>query len=306
VSAPATRFRHHPLVGTTVEIEIRGLDDAAAREVDALAVGEMERLERIFNAFDPESELSRWKRDALDVASAEFVEVMRSAQEWQLRSGGRFNPLAGVVTARWRAAESDGAVPAPEELSSLAAAIVEPRFRVVDGRVERSGDCDDLNLNAIAKGFIVDRAVDRAVERVAGRGGTVLVNAGGDLAHRGPAAIRIGVENPLRPFDNEPPIAYLVLADGAVATSGGARRGFRIGGRRYSHVIDPRTGRPADRIASITVVADDAMTADVVATVLGVVDPRAAVDEAPSFGAECLVVGADGSLSCSAGWVSAG
>lgn len=281
---------------------MHGLPDEVAREVDTRVVAEMERLERIFNAFDPDSELSRWKRDDLESPSPEFDEVMGFALDWQSRSRGRFNPLAGVLTARWRQAEIDGAVPSAEELSSLAASIAEPRCRRVDGRIARSGDCDDLNLNAIAKGFIVDRAVARVSEY----GGTVVVNAGGDLTHAGPTPIRIGVENPLRPFDNEPPLARLVLADRAVATSGGARRGFRIGGRRYSHVVDPRSGRPADRIASITVVASDAMTADVVATVLGVLDPPAAVAEAPVWGVACLVVGADGTISTSAGWLSEG
>ena len=63
------------------------------------------------------------------------------------------------------------------------------------------------------------------------------------------------------------------LRDAGMATSGRARRGYRIGGRWYSHVIDPRTGRTVDDVASVTVVASSAATADVLATLLGVLHP---------------------------------
>ena len=283
------RFRHHRLVGTTVDVEVLGGDGPG---IDAAVAAEMQRLERVFSAFDPDSELSRWKRDELDVPSPELAHVMAVALDWQLRSGGRFNPLAGVVSARWREAAEQGEPPGDDELAALAATIVEPRYRIEDGVPIRTGDCDDLDLNAIAKGAIVDLALARAdgldVE-------ALVVNAGGDLAHRGATPITVAVENPLRPYDNEPPLSELELSNGAVATSGGSRRPLVVGGRRYSHVVDPRTGRTVDHIASITVVAHDALTADVAATVLGAVAPTRALDEARGLGVDCLIVEPDGS-----------
>ena len=93
-----------------------------------------------------------------------------------------------------------------------------------------------------------------------------------------------------------------------LATSGSARRGWRIAGRWYSHVIDPRSGRPVDHVASASVVAPDAATADAVATVLSVLAPAEGVafveglDDVPDVAA--LVVGADGSTWRSAGWAA--
>lgn len=267
-----------------------GADATRAESIDTAVAAEMIRLEGIFNAFDTSSELSRWKRDELPDPSPELCTVMATALDWQVRSGGRFHPLAGTMSAVWIAAERAGVRPQRAALAALAADIAAPRYRIELGRPVRAGDCTDLNLNAIAKGFIVDRAL----EVVADHGLAVMINAGGDLAHRGPRPIDISLENPLRPFDNEPPLLVMPIANAAIATSGGARRGFRFGDRRHSHVIDPRTGWPADRLASITVIANDAMTADVVATVLGVQAPAAALAEAPTLGVECIVVTNDG------------
>lgn len=283
-------FRHAPLIGTTVEVRVSGAGAAEAVAIDAAVAAEMIRLEGVFNAFDDESELSRWKRDSLAEPSPEFCSVMASALDWQVRSGGRFHPLAGALSNVWREAERAGRLPERGTLAALAAAIAEPCYRISGGRPVRTGVCAELNLNAIAKGFIVDRAL-RAVE---GADVSVVINAGGDLAHRGRQPIDVGIENPRRPFDNEPPILVLPIANAAVATSGGYRRGFRVHGRRHSHVIDPRSGWTADRITSITVIAGEAMTADVVATVLGVLEPAEAVAEAPVLGVRCVVVTPDG------------
>lgn len=279
-------------------IWISGVDAQRAAAVDEAVVAEMVRLESIFNVFDPTSELSRWKRDEVDAPSDEFCELMAVALRWQVRGGGRFNPMAGVLSAMWRRAQADGVTPDPGELSELASSIVEPRFRIDAGRPVRRGDCTLLDVNAIAKGYIVDRALDVVEDDEVG----LVVNAGGDVAHRGPESFDVGVENPLRPYDNEPPLTTVVLSGTAVATSGGARRGFRVGARRYSHVIDPRSGWPVEHSASITVCASDATTADVAATVLGVPEPGIATAEAAELGVSCLCVLADGHVATSPGW----
>jgi thiamine biosynthesis lipoprotein len=281
-------FRHHPLLGTVVEVRVAGGSEREARRIDAVAVAEISRLERIFSAYDPGSELSRWKRDEVSDPSPELCYVMRLALAYQLESAGAFNPAAGVLSRLWKEAEASQEEPGPDVLVAAAASIREPRYEIdADGRPARQGDCSDLNLNARAKGWIVDRAVD-AIGRVAVDG--VTVNGGGDLMHRGETPIRVGIENPLRPYDNEPPIATVVLHNGGLATSGRARRGFRVGGRWFAHVVDPRTGRPVNEVASVSVAVADAATADVVATIVGVLPPVDAVAEADRRGVACLVV----------------
>ena len=311
-------FLHHPLLGTVVEVVVWCDSPSTADDVDAAVVAEIERREAIFSAYRPDSEFRRWAGGALDTPGPELSEVLALALDWQLRSDGAFNPAAGELTALWRAAEETGVIPSDDEIEASVRSIAEPRF-VLDGdRPVLVGSGDGLQLNAIAKGHIVDAALAAALdvevgtahdaatvdavtggsatERTTGRGVvSVLVNAGGDLAHRGVRPTVVGIENPLRPYDNEPPVARLVLRDAGLATSGSSRRGFTVGTRRHSHVIDPRTGHPVTSQASISVVAPRAATADVVATVAGVLDPEQAVAlVAPMDGVGCLVIGPDG------------
>ncbi len=285
------RFRHHPLVGTVVEAAITTADDTghAAAAINRALVTEMARLEAIFSAFDADSELRRWTRGDIAEPSPEFCTVMAAALSWQATTAGRFNPMASLVSDRWKRAEADGIAPEHESLAALAAAIAEPRFELRDGCPVPVADCDGLQLNALAKGFIVDAAGDHLVASFPAMT-SLVVNAGGDLRHWGDGSHTVGIENPRRPYDNEPPLAQVDIASRALATSGGARKGFRVGGTWYSHLLDPRTARPADTIASISVVASDAMTADVLATSAAMLEAAEAVEALASVPQTAVMV----------------
>lgn len=307
---PTALFRHQPLLGTVVEVRCDGADDAAAEAVDAVVVAEIERLERIFTVHQADSELRRWQRGEVDEPGPELSEVLASALDWQLRSGGAFNPAAGAVVALWRAAEARGEPPAPAEQAAVAAVARQPLYHIDPGGVPHldvpvSPDAERgvIDLNALAKGWIVDRAL--AAGRAAGPAeADLVVSAGGDLAHSGPGSARVGIENPLRPYDNEPPVVTVEVRGAGLATSGRARRGFRIGGRWYGHVVDPRTGATADHMAGISVVAPDAATADVLATILGLMPPADAAAQGEEHGVACLVIAPDGAVTVNDRWRS--
>lgn len=297
-------YEHHGLMGTVIDVRISADSEAAADRADEAMVAELQRLERIFSAYDPASELCRWRRGQSPGSSAEFSELMARVLDWQVRSEGRFNPMVADVSRVWQEAADTGVMPDGALLAELAAAIGKPRFEIVGRTPRPTGDCSSFTLNAIAKGYIVDRALDRVMNDPADRPpDSISLNGGGDLAHRGSGSVRVGIENPHRPYDNEPPLTVIGLSNAALATSGLARRGFRVAGRWFGHVIDPRTGWPVDDIASITVVAPDAMTADVVATVAGVLSPAEALaylDDQCGF--EGFVVDREGQARGSAGW----
>ncbi len=294
------RYEHVGLLGTVIEVSVAAEDRQAADGVDARVVGEIHRLELLFSRFDGDSELCRWRRGEAVVVSPEFAELMGRALEWQVRSGGGFNPMVGELRSLWQRAATLGVVPTGAQLAEAATGIQGPRYEMVVGVPTATGDCRALDLNAIAKGFVVDRALDAAMDDEVV---WVSVNAGGDLAHRGLGSVRVGIENPHRPYDNEPPLMTIELAGAALATSGLARRGFRVGGRWFGHVLDPRTGWPVTGIASISVVEADALTADVLATVAGVLDPAEAIEFLDGFaGAEGLVVDEDGGQWETTGW----
>jgi hypothetical protein len=160
----------------------------------------------------------------------------------------------------------------PTRLRDLASAPLP--FEVREGRL--TGDCSGVDLNAIAKGAAVDASVIAAVGLADVT--AVLVNAGGDLRRHGPGSVVVDVGDPGDPHDDAPALATWELSQGAVATSSGVRRGFRVGERWYGHVLDPRTGLPIAGTLQATVVAPDAATADAAATAALVLPPDDARD----------------------------
>lgn len=251
-------YVHEGLLGTTAHIQV---ESVVAEDVEAAVVAEIRRLDDVFSTYKANSQLCRWRAGDDSAAGPELIAVLEQAQRWHQFSAGAFHPCTENIRRWWLEAQQRGAIVGRPPVAG------ELPFRVVAGTVERLGDCSGLDLNAIAKGYITDSALNRGWQC----GATWLsVNIGGDLHHRGEQPIRVGVENPLSRFDNAKPIRVLELHNQAMATSGSARRGFRIAGQWYPHVLDPRTGWPVDRVASVTVIADDAMTADAAATAIGV------------------------------------
>lgn len=295
-------FWHEPLLGTRVIIQLDGVDDDTAARAEVAMVAEIERLERVFSVFDRSSELCRWRRGELagDRLDAGLVHVLALAAEYFVRSGGAFSPVVGELMARWRQAERTGVVPTAEERRGAVVATLP--YRVQDGAVVTLDDCGAVDLNAIAKGHIVDAAV-AVGRRSLPAGSSVLINAGGDLLHRGGHPVLVGIEDPRTPYDNAAPLAVVELADQALATSGPSRRGFRVAGRWFGHVLDPGRGEPVETVRSASVIAPDALQADAVATVVGVLD----TEEAMAFAAELDGVGvfllrADGEVADNAVW----
>jgi thiamine biosynthesis lipoprotein len=299
----AYAFRHHPIFGTVVEVRLDATDVELAGRVERAVVSEMIRLERVFSAFDPDSELQRWKRCDVERPSAELTAVLAAAAEWQDSSNGAFNPMSGVLTGRWRRAEREGEVPDPGELAELARSIDERRFAIEDGRPVPRGDCADLQLSAFARGWVVDRAVEagRSVAGAAAGVERLTVNAGGDFAHRGPIATIVGIDDPHRHQPGSP-IARVRLHGAGLATSERVRRGFEIGDRWFSHVVDPRSGQTVDHLASVTVAADSAALADAAAAVVGVEPVEVAIQRADELGVACLLVDRVGRHVANARW----
>jgi thiamine biosynthesis lipoprotein len=166
----------------------------------------------------------------------------------------------------WARAGVEGRVPSTEALDRTRG-LLDPGGLHLDrrsghARLERWGAAVDLS--GIAKGYAVDVAVEALRVHGVRRG---IVNAGGDLRalgrDRAGEPWRIGVRHPLRPSEL---VATLRVEDAGVATSGNYFRFVTIGGRPYGHVLNPRTGLPADTVLAATVVAPQAMRADGLAT----------------------------------------
>ena len=108
-------------------------------------------------------------------------------------------------------------------------------------------------MNSFAKSYIIDHACDAALQADDVR--TAVVNIDGDLVIRGRSADSVAIRDPLAMAENDEPLGHLTVRDRAVATSGDYRRGVTIGGRWFSHLVDPRSAHPVDHVRSATVIS---------------------------------------------------
>ncbi|WP_448531641.1 FAD:protein FMN transferase [Pseudothermotoga sp.] len=264
---------------------------------------ELERVYKKYNPNDPSSVVSKINNsnDWIDIDEETFV-LLDAAVRFSRLTDGAFDPALGELIRLWGfdkiAEKLPSRVPSSEEIGeALKRSGVDKleldsqrrRVRLIDGA--------KLDLGGIAKGYALDRAYQVAKE--VDKDCTGFVEAGGDIRILGPKFGSrpwvVGVRDPRK---SDSAIAYLYLTSGAVATSGDYERYFEVGGVRYHHILDPKTGFPARGAISVTVVADNAVTADALSTAGFVMGAQweYVVLEFPKFGGSVLMVTEDGSI----------
>lgn len=263
--------------GTLVELSIVTPEAGVAKEAEGQVRSLFDTLHR---------ELYPWAPGALagtngaleggrPAAAASWLRALiRRAQALSERSGGRFNPAIGRLVELWgfHRDEPRAAPPAAERIAALVAAAPNMEdLSFVGDTLQGRNPALMLDLGAYAKGYAVDRAIAR-LKRLGAVGG--LVNAGGDLrafGARGARPWRIGIRHP-----RGPGVIAALEIDGAeaVSTSGDYERFFMHRGRRYHHILDPKSGYPAAGAIAATVVHRRGAVADAAATALVVAGRR--------------------------------
>jgi len=294
-----------PMMGTSIEVILLDSDPEASSNAVDQAYAEIKRIEEQLSVRMRESKVSEINRSAGKRAvqvPAELLGLIRESIRIAGASHGAFDITVQGLGDLWDFHGPVFRLPDPAD--------VKDRLNLVDYRKIRlqqegstvflEGEGMQISLGGIAKGYAVDRAVE--VLRKSGiKGG--IVSAGGDLFAFGKRedgeAWRVGVRNPRDPSKN---ICMIPVSDLAVATSGDYERYRMFEGRRYHHVIDPRTGYPSKGCMSVTVVAERALEADALATavfVLGPEEGRALLEKLP--GVEGVIVDRDGNITASSG-----
>lgn len=301
-SAHVFTFHHESVLGTSLEFKTSAADEASARRAENAALGEIDRLNKILSGYDTQSEFSRWartKNQAVPV-SPELFEVLSQFDAWRVRTHGALDAAAETVTRVWKNAAREQRVPTAQALQAAVAQVRQTHWRLDAARRTATHLTDaPLVLNSFAKSYIVDKAANAALAtRVPG----VVVNIGGDLVARGQWQEGVRVVDPRADAENGPSLAEFKVADRAVATSGGYRRGVTIGGTHYSHLVDPRTGQPAGEILSATVAARDAATAGALATAFAVMPAKESVLLAQASGVDYLMLDRSGRRLASPRW----
>lgn len=288
--------------------------DRALESLDLL-----EPLEARLTVFRDTSEVLEINRRAADepvVVEPDLFALLELAVELHRETDGAYDITSGPLSQAWGFARRQGSVP---DAATLAAAranvgseklVLDPQRRTV--RFTQPGV--SINFNSIGKGFAIDRCGDFL--RAAGfanflwhggqssvlAAGSALVDLdstentqAGEPPTRASGGWVIGVGHPLRP---ERRLAELLLVDGAAGTSGAGFQFFRHAGKRYGHILDPRTGMPAEGVFSVTVLAPTAAAADALSTAFYVLGFEAAArycDRRPEIGFLMLLPAESGS-----------
>ena len=240
-------FSYDQVLGTSLDLVVDAARPADAIRAEAAVMAEISRLNSILSTYTPDSEISRARTGAA-IESPELVELLNAYATWSGRTAGLIDVNMAGVIALWKEAARTGVLP---DRTALTAAARDPRA---------------WNVDALGKGFIIDRAVQTARRYVPAG----LLNIGGDIRVWGDRDWLIGVAHPGQPADNAAPLTTISLRESAIATSGGYARFARIAGRNYSHLIDPRTQWAADTQLAASVVAPDTLTANALSTAFAI------------------------------------
>ena len=301
-SGSSTEQAHATLVesarvamGSELRLTIWTADQTAARSAADAVFAEFDRLESLMSVWREGSDIQRLNAAAGGPAvpvSADTVAVLQRARQISEWTGGKFDVTFGALSDLWRFDhDQDNRVPDQNE--------VRRRLPLIDYHAleidERAGTARLLrrgmraHLGGIGKGYAIDRGV--AILRRSGFG-DFMIQSGGDLYAAGlkdGRPWRVGIQDPRGPGGRT--FAALDLSDSTFSTSGDYERFFIKDGHRYHHIIDPKSGRPAEGCRSVTILAPDATLADGLSTgvfLLGPVEGMALVARVP--GVDAVIV----------------
>jgi FAD:protein FMN transferase len=284
-------------MGCRFEVVFNAGELAEATELGCGALDLVDEIESRISVYRGSSELA-----AINAAAGEWVAVspdtlalLALARSLHEATAGGFDLAAGPLVRAWGFLRRQGRTPSDADLAA-AVAVSGTRWLEVDpagGRARLAVAGAELNPGAIGKGWAIDRAVDwlraEGVASVLVHGGQSSVRASGTQgpALPGRSGWRVGLRHPLRPGRR---LATIALADRALGTSGSGTQFFIERGRRLGHILDPRTGRPAEGVISATVLAETAAEADALATAVYVLGEEGLERIAPAGGPTAAVL----------------
>lgn len=270
---------HGSAFGSSWTLAAAGLlDEAAIRSAFEAVIASVDGAMSLFRTDSELSLFNRRQSSDFQQLSVATLSVVQEALRIAALTSGSFNPTLGPLVGRYGFGPiSSGLAGTPEEIT------------VTGNAVRKARSALTLDLNGIAKGYALDQLVAACKSLGINE---FLLELGGEVhasgRHPADRAWQVGIERP----GADGSVQRVVALDGAaLATSGNGINGFAYGGRRYSHIIDPISGRPTDLApASVTVASGSAMTADALATALFAMGPERGPEFAKSTGIEAFFV----------------
>lgn len=281
-----------PHMGTLFRIVLYADDPSSAQEAARAALDRIAELDSALSDYKPDSELNRvcgraWREPVR--VSDDLWRVLDASQRLAEESSGAFDVTLGPVTRLWRQARRDRHPPDPWALAEARALTgyrkltLDPGFQSVS--LQQRGML--LDLGGIAKGYAADEALRVLRERGFPR---ALVAASGDIAIGDAPPGKAGWTIGLEPAPGQGFARVVTLVNAAVSTSGDAEQHLTVSGKRYSHIINPRTGVGLTEPIAVSVIAKRGLEADGLATAVSVLGVRRGMRLVESRGARAIAV----------------
>ncbi|EFK96082.1 ApbE-like lipoprotein [sediment metagenome] len=272
------------MMGTVIEVA------SPYKEAAGIVFAEVERLENLLSKYKPESEVSRLNKSGkLGVSPEVFFLIKKSKEFWQATDGA-FDITVAPLVDLWGFTEKKFSVPTDVEIKNTLRLVGSDKILLHDSGnvVEFTVPETRIDLGAVAKGYTLDCAAKKLKEKGIN---SCLINAGGQvycLGKKFGQPWKIAVRGP-RQKDFA---GFLQLSDKSASTSGDYEQFFIQDKKRYAHILNPKTGYPADaKVISVTVIAEDGLTADALSTAIFVLGKDKAAALAYKFpGVEIKII----------------
>jgi thiamine biosynthesis lipoprotein len=269
-------------------IEAYGPDAEALPRIVDEAFDEVDRIDRLMSHYKADSPLSRLNREAASrpvTVEPELFDFIVDAMRYTRDSDGAFDITVGPLMKAWGFFRGEGRVPSEDELAAArrhvgsAHVLLNPAARTI--AFDAAGV--ELDLGGIAKGYAVDRIAGLLRQRQIA---AALISAGGSTiyglgAPPGRAGWDVVIQDPIDPRTTA---LTVHLKDRALSVAGSSEKFFEAGGVRYSHIMDPRTGRPVQGVLSVAVLASSGTAGDALDDAFFVLGPeksRAYLNQVP-------------------------
>lgn len=287
------------VMGTVANVTIHGKSEEEAETIATAAFRELHSIESNLSTWKERSELSRLNRDSNGkplLASWELYILADSSLYFSERTFGAFDITTRPLVKLWGFLGGTPTLPSDADIEEALKFVGSDKITLSKKvpRIALSPGAQ-IDLAGIAKGYAVDRCADILKDHGVT---SALINLGGNIyaigAPPGKDGWTIGIRNPI---DTGKLIGSFMLKNEAVATSGNYENFVEIDGKRYGHIIDPRTGRPVEHVLSVMVIASTALAADALSTgffVLGPEKSEEALKKLPGVKAHFITPGMGG------------
>jgi thiamine biosynthesis lipoprotein len=273
-------------MGGPFMIVLYAADQPSADRAAAAGFARVDQLNAVLSDYDPNSDISRLSQRTLDGPMAEPVQVsddlwrvLERAADIAKETGGAFDVTIGPFVRLWRRSRDLKELPTPERIGQARASVGYEKMRLVPRKhtVQLLAPRMRLDVGGLAIGYVTDQARDAVTTAGAPR---VLVDGGGEVSVGDPPPGRDGWRVAIQSLKSPEEVTgqYVLLRNACVTSSGDTRRFVEIGGKRYSHILDPGTGLGLTRRIGATVISPDGMTADALDTAVCVLGPEKGVE----------------------------